>query len=115
MNRRNLSVLKDRIAYVKSELGNENSTLVNRLSEKGVECTILVPIFEYIFGFDIVKDVNFEYTSNKRYERFDFLIDGKFIVEAKKLNEQFSVKLTKQLEKYIAHHDEVNYGLLMVF
>jgi len=112
MNRRNLSVLKDRIAYVKSELGNENSTLVNRLSEKGVECTILVPIFEYIFGFDIVKDVNFEYTSNKRYERFDFLIDGKFIVEAKKLNEQFSVKLTKQLEKYIAHHDEVNYGLL---
>lgn len=112
MNQRNLSILKDRIEYVKTELGDENSTLVSRLSEKGVECTILVPIFEHIFGFDIVKDVNFEYTSNKRYERFDFLIDGKFIVEAKKMNEQFSVKLTKQLEKYIAHHDEINYGLL---
>ena len=112
MNRRNLAVLKDRIEYVKKELVDENSTLVSRLSEKGVECTILVPIFEHLFGFDIIKDVNFEYTSNKRYERFDFLIDGKFIVEAKKLNEQFSVKLTKQLEKYIAHHDAINYGLL---
>jgi len=60
MNRRNLSLLKDRIEYVRTELSDENSTLVNRLSEKGVECTILVPIFEHIFGFDIVKDVNFE-------------------------------------------------------
>ena len=59
MNRRDLSVLKDRIEFVKTELGNENSTLVNRLSEKGVECTILVPIFEHIFGFDIAKAVSY--------------------------------------------------------
>ena len=30
MNRRNLSVLKDRIEYIKRELGDENSTLINR-------------------------------------------------------------------------------------
>ncbi|MEM6631910.1 MAG: hypothetical protein AAF694_19695 [Bacteroidota bacterium] len=112
MNPRNISILKERIEFIKSELSKEETDMISRLSEKGVECTILVPIFESVLGFDPVKDINYEYTSNKRYERFDFLIDGKFIVEAKKLNEQFSVKLTKQLEKYIAHHDEINYGIL---
>jgi len=108
----NLTRLRERIDYVKSELQKEQTDLISTLSEKGVECTVLVPIFETMLGFDIVKDINYEYTSNKRYERFDFLIDGRFIVEAKRLNEQFSVKLEKQIEKYIAHHDEINYGLL---
>lgn len=101
-----------RIDILKEDLDHETSYYIERLNEKGVECSILVPLFETLLGFDALKDIQYEYTSNKRFERFDFLIDKRFIVEAKKMGTPIESKIKDQINKYIAHHDNINYGML---
>ncbi len=102
-----------RIDFLKEDLSKEKPKYIDRLKEKGVECSILVPLFEILLGFDALKDIEYEFTSDKRFERFDFLIENRFIVEAKRLNYPLvDSKITDQIEKYILHHDNINYGVL---
>lgn len=85
----------------------------NRLNEKGVECTILLPLFENILGYDPVDDIQYEVTSKKVHgQRFDFLLDERFVVESKALNTPLTGSTVKQVADYIAKNDEINYGML---
>lgn len=93
---------------VDSDQGNE---FIEGLQEKGVECAILIPLFETILGFDAVEDIKYEYTSKEKFDRFDFLIDDKFIIEAKKINTKLS-NIYGQIQKYIYGHSKINYGIL---
>lgn len=84
-----------------------------RLQEKGVECTILVPLFENLLGYDPVDDIQYELTSSNVYhQRFDFLLDQRFLVESKSLNFPITSKEVKQISEYIAQNDEISYGML---
>jgi hypothetical protein len=67
----NETSLKQRITYLKEALAKDNSEIVANLNEKGVECSILIPIIEHLWGFDALLDVKYEYTSDKRFDRFD--------------------------------------------
>jgi len=93
-------------------LKSDNPILVNRLNEKGVECSILIPLFETILGFDSLKDIEYEATSEKWSDRFDFLIENRFVIEAKRLNTPFKSYIKKQIEEYIFHHNNIKYGIL---
>lgn len=104
--------LKQRLEALKEDLNKDCPVFADRLQEKGVEIAILVPIFEVIMGFDGLRDVKYEYTSDKRFERFDFLLDEKLLIEAKRLNTVLDGNVIKQVEKYISHHDKFNYGIL---
>jgi hypothetical protein len=42
----------------------------------------------------------------------DFLVDNRFIIEAKKLNASLNDSVISQIEKYIKFHDFIKYGLL---
>ena len=106
------SSFKQRIGYLKDALSKENNEIASNLNEKGVECAILIPLLEHIWGFDALQDVKYEFTSDKRFDRFDFLVDDKLIIEAKKLNASLNESLINQIEKYIKYHDFINYGLL---
>ena len=103
---------RQRVDNLKDDLSADSSELVQRLNEKGVECSIIIPLFEVLLNFDSMRDIQYEYTSDIRYDRFDFLIDNRFIVEAKKLNAPLGARVTAQLEKYIAFHENISYGML---
>ncbi|MBL7067416.1 MAG: hypothetical protein ISS29_06105 [Candidatus Marinimicrobia bacterium] len=109
----NESSFRQRIEFLKEILNDEKQSneIISRLQEKGVECSILIPLFEIELGFDTLKDIQYEYTSNKRFDRFDFLLDGRIICEAKKLNSPLH-KLHNQIQEYIFGHNDINYGIL---
>jgi hypothetical protein len=102
-----------RIDKIKELLSSEEhqDNIITSLQEKGVECAILTPLFEILLGFDALTDIKYEYTSTNKFNRFDFLIDNRFIVEAKRLNSPLS-SLHKQISDYIEYHDEIPYGML---
>ncbi len=105
-------VLQDRLELIRiKEKSGELSKLSNRWSEKGVECGIIMPIVEIILDFNIVDDVEFE-SSSKEYnkQRFDFVINGDLLIEAKKFDEKLSDHY-KQISKYMKNSD-VKYILL---
>jgi hypothetical protein len=103
--------LQMRFKSILAELNADNSSVHQRFQEKGVECNILMPLLEYL-GFDPIKDICFEHTSSERFDRFDFFVDNKLIIEAKKLNEYLSPKLKGQIEKYLTYHKQINFGIL---
>jgi hypothetical protein len=109
----NESSFLQRLDNIKDIMNNESkqSNMISSLQEKGVECAILTPLFETLLGFDALKDIQYEHTSNKKFNRFDFLIEGRFIVEAKRLNSPLS-SIYSQISSYISGHDEISYGML---
>jgi len=102
---------RQRIENLKKDLNSEKPELPQRLNEKGVEAAYIVPLLECIMGFDPIQDIQYERTSTKQFERFDFLIDDCLIIEAKRLGSRLG-DVHKQIQKYISHHDEINYGIL---
>lgn len=108
----NETSFKQRIGYLRDALAKDNSEIAANLNEKGVECAILIPLIEHIWGFDAMLDVKYEYTSDKRFERFDFLVDNRFVIEAKKLNASLNEAIISQIEKYIKNHEFIKYGML---
>jgi hypothetical protein len=108
----NEASFKQRIGFLKEALEKEGNEIATNLNEKGVECSILIPLLEHILGFDALTDVKYEYTSDKRFERFDFLVDNRLLIEAKKLNASLNDNIISQIEKYIKNHDFIKYGIL---
>lgn len=82
------------------------------LHEKGVECAVIVPLLEVILDFDALSDVTYEQSSVSHHgQRFDFLIDGKLLVEAKDLGANLDEHF-KQVTTYIQKNTDINYGIL---
>ena len=90
----------------------EFETLRRGLNEKGVECSIIIPLIETVMEFDALYDVKYECSSETEYhQRFDFLLEDKFLIEAKSLDTILDNQY-KQMEKYINKNENINYGLL---
>ncbi len=107
------TVFKQRLKHIVEDHAKDDPTIPERLKEKGVECTILMPLFEDILGYDPVLDIEYELSSSKVHgQRFDFLLDGCFVVEAKALNVLLTGNIIDQIIKYISMNDEINYGML---
>lgn len=82
------------------------------LHEKGVECAIIIPLIETVLEFDGLNDVKYEQSSEREYhQRFDFLIESKFLIEAKALGTNLDEHY-KQIARYITKNENINYGLL---
>jgi hypothetical protein len=104
---------KQRLKRILEDQEASEPSIPPRLQEKGVECTILMPMFEYFLGYDPINDIQYEVTSSNVYrQRFDFLLDHRFVVESKALNSPITNDEVKQISKYIAQNDEINYGML---
>lgn len=104
--------LKQRLTTIILDTQKEKPELRSRLNEKGVECSILIPIAEIIWEFDALKDIEYELGSKSRNDqRFDFLIEGNFLIEAKKLGTNLA-EMEKQIDSYIMHNDNIYYGIL---
>lgn len=85
--------------------------VISRLHEKGVECAIVVPLLEIVLDFDAM-DIGYEQESTSKHgQRFDFLLEGKFLVECKALGANLD-EHRKQISRYIQGNNEINYGLL---
>lgn len=83
-----------------------------QLHEKGVECALLIPMLEVVMDFDTFSDVAYEQASKqKNSQRFDFLLQNKFLVEAKELNANLDAHY-KQIQRYIFDNTDINYGML---
>jgi len=106
---------KERIKELRhfaSEDQEKFETLRDALHEKGVECAILIPLIETIMEFDTLNDVKYEQSSDREYhQRFDFLLDNRFLIEAKALGTNLDDHYS-QIKKYIIGNDNINYGLL---
>jgi hypothetical protein len=106
------SGLKQRLKRIVEDEQSENPQFRGKLNEKGIECSILIPIFEIFLGFDALEDITYESASaNRNDQRFDFLIDNRFLVEAKRLGANLA-DIKKQIVDYIITNDRINYGLL---
>lgn len=107
----NEEALRDRLAeVVEDEKGS--GEYHDKLNEKGVECAIILPIVEILWGFDALKDVEYESSSKERNDqRFDLLIENRFLVESKKLGVDLE-QMKKQVEGYIISNNNINYGVL---
>ncbi len=104
---------KQRLNKILEDQETNEPAIPPRLQEKGVECTILVPMFEYLLGYDPVDDIQYEETSTEVFhQRFDFLLDHRFVVESKALDSPITKREVEQISKYIAQNDEINYGML---
>lgn len=102
----------DNLKKLKREKPEEFEQLSAALHEKGVECAIVVPLLEVILDFDTIQDVTYEQSSEVKYgQRFDFLVDGCFLVEAKALGTNLDDH-HGQIARYIKDNDNINYGLL---
>jgi len=76
--------------------------LIDRWNEKGVECSIVMPILEVIMGFDPVFDIKFEASSQEfNRQRMDFVLCGSFVVEAKSMSEELSKHYSQLVDKYM--------------
>ena len=86
--------------------------LKEKLSEKGVECTIITPLIEMVLEFDPVLDVRYEEPSEiKHGQRFDFLLDDRFLIEVKRLGANL-VDAYDQIGKYLGTNPKLEYGIL---
>jgi len=104
---------RQRLQKIIEDQASESPILPNKLKEKGVESALLLPLLEDILGFDPVDDIEYEVTSKDVYkQRFDFLIDKRFVVESKALNTNLDKKCINQIKEYIAKNSIINYGIL---
>ncbi|NLF73137.1 MAG: hypothetical protein GX575_29225 [Candidatus Anammoximicrobium sp.] len=105
----------ERLGEIRELLVNrpdEFDQLGARLREKGVECVIVVPMLEVVLDFNTLRDIAYEQSSDVKFgQRFDFLLDGCFLVEAKPLGALLDDH-HKQIIDYIRDNPAVNYGLL---
>jgi hypothetical protein len=96
--------------YLKDPL--KFSILSERLHEKGVECSIIVPIVEVVLDFDALEHVDYEKFSVTKYgQRFDFVLDGCFLIEAKPLDANLHDHY-EQIDRYLKGNEEILYGIL---
>lgn len=111
MNPQAEKAIRQRIAKLTE---NESNTQYyrNRLSEKGVECAILMPLLEHVLDFDPLDDIEYEITSREKFgQRFDFLLDSRFIIEAKSPSSLLDSKTLQQSVEYISGNQDINYGV----
>lgn len=102
----------ERIRRLAVENPEEFSRLRRSLHEKGVECSIIVPLLEVVMGFDAMTDISYEQASRSQHgQRFDFLIQDDFLVEAKELGANLDDHYD-QLVRYITKNSDIHYGLL---
>lgn len=107
------SSFRQRLKMIVDDQYSDTPRIPTRLNEKGVECAVLVPLFENVLGYDPVDDIQYEHTSTQVHgQRFDFLLDGRLVVETKALNTPLTGGVIKQVSGYIAQNDDVNYGIL---
>ena len=112
-----LKSYRDRLNMVR-ELMNRNadaySQLEDRLLEKGVEYTLVMPMVEVVMGFDPLQDICYEMASEEmNNQRFDFLIDQKLLIEAKRLGAVLDEgNIQEQIRKYIRKNQGIDYGIL---
>ena len=111
------AVFEQRIEELRKIYNSEDDDKFKKLSstlkEKGVECSIIVPIIEIFLNFNTFSgDVEYEASSKARNDqRLDFLIDEKFIIEVKKLGSNLDDHY-KQIREYIKLNDDISYGIL---
>lgn len=102
-----------RLQSIVEDERKDNPDLRNKLKEKGVECSILIPLFEILLGFDSMNDIEYEVSSSEQSnQRFDFLIDKRFLLEAKQLGVDLKDNITKQIREYIYQNEAIDYGIL---
>ena len=90
----------------------EQVQLRTALHEKGVECSIIVPLLEVLLDFDSLRDIRYEQSSETHHvQRYDFLVRGEFLIEAKELGSNLDDHY-RQVMKYIGDNDNINYGIL---
>ena len=107
-----LYTVRQRLERVRKDLESSDPELPNRLNEKGVECAILVPLFEDVLGYDPITDIEYESTSTQNHgQRFDFLLDHRLLVETKSLTTQLSDRAIAQISEYIGLNDEISFGI----
>ena len=108
-------ILKKRLDKFSEDKKKDASFFETSLKEKGIECAILLPIIETIMSFDALEDIEYEPNSKESSgQRFDFLLDGKFLIEAKRMSYNFSKdsEAKNQIENYILNNSNINYGIL---
>lgn len=94
------------------EGGESLQGLQEAVHEKGVECGIIVPLLEVLLGFDALADIQYEHVSTTRHgQRFDFLLDGKFLIEAKPLRTNLD-EHHDQMARYIGKNQDISFGIL---
>lgn len=107
--------VKDRLSSIRQLIDEDQKKfeiLKWALHEKGVECAIIIPIIETVLEFDTLYDVKYEQSAEKEYhQRFDFLLNDKFLIEAKPLDTNLDSHY-KQIGKYLSKNENINYGLL---
>jgi hypothetical protein len=102
---------KERLDYVIETNHEKGNEIDSRMREKGVECSLIMPLVEVILNFDAVKDIEYEESSDIVRQRFDFLLDKKLLIEAKRLSESVNDHL-QQASDYIFKNDDIDYGIL---
>ena len=94
-----------------NDQGEKLATLDKKWREKGVECAIIIPLIEIIMEFDFFNQVEFELSSTDfNNQRMDFVLDGKFIIEAKRLCEDIRSHIP-QIDRYMKS-DSVKFAIL---
>ena len=102
----------ERLQFVVREKPEELEQLRDSLHEKGVECAIIVPLLETVLDFNAVTDVSYEQSSPKHHrQRFDFLVDGHLLIEAKELGANLDDHY-KQVSEYIFKNNAIDFGIL---
>ena len=104
--------LRQRLDEIIDDVNSDDPKLEKRLKEKGIEYSVIMPIVEVLLGYDALHDIQYELNSTERNdERFDFLLDNCFLIEAKRLSTTLN-DINKQIEDYILHNKNINYGML---
>lgn len=106
----NAEGLRDRFNSIISDRHNHGE-FPQRLNEQGVVASVLIPLAEHWWGFDALEDIQYEIDSGAKYNRYDLLVDGRFLIEAKKMDVNIN-RLHQQIENYIISNDSVSYGVL---
>jgi hypothetical protein len=87
------------------------SEVKDKIREKGVECSLILPVLDVLLGYDAINDIAYEEPSKKvNGQRFDFLILNKILVEAKRLDEDLNDHIP-QIATYMNDND-IETGIL---
>jgi len=109
-----LQNLEKRLRNLRDSLNDDDKIekLRHSLKEKGVECAIILPIFEVVLDYDPFADIEFERKSDTQNKQtFDILIEGRFLIESKKLGENLDDH-ESQIRRYVEGNENINYGII---